>query len=478
MWSALNLLKRSLQKWSIPLQDHPDPRLHLSWNWVQLALIVLPFSPLLASFGIFFALLALWKTHARLMLARPFNQGLIALSILMLLSATFAARPGDAFLGLFNFLPFFLGFAVLSELIQSPAQLRRMAWIVVYTSVPVVLIGLLQMLAGSMGWQQPFHPQILWVLLEWNIDPKGTPPGRMSSIFFYANVLASYLVISFSLAMGLWMEAVGEGRRTKNQEAHKIPNPKSQIPNWLSCHSQVLFLTLAFVGNAIALILTNSRNAWVIAAIACLACGLYRGWYWLWMGVSAVAGMVLGASFAPSPLREGLRHIIPAFFWARLTDELYPDRPVPTLRTTQWQFALHLTQQRPWTGWGLRNFSPLYEAATQFKLGHPHNLPFMLLCETGIPATLLFLGLVGWAVVQGFRQLSSFGDGRDRWILLTFLIAFLSCAGFSLFDITLFDARLNWYGWFLLAGILGVSRPSMRMRDERWGIIHFLRDHD
>jgi hypothetical protein len=61
---------------------------------------------------------------------------------------------------------------------------------------------------------------------------------------------------------------------------------------------------------------------------------------------------------------------------------------------------------------------------------------------------------------------------------LTFLIAFLSCAGFSLFDITLFDARLNWYGWFLLAGILGVSRPSMRMRDERWGIIHFLRDHD
>ena len=465
---------------------------------MQLALIVLPFSPLLGSFGIFFALLALWKTHARKMLARPFNQGLIVLSLLMILSATLSSHPGDAFLGLFNFLPFFLGFAVLSEVIQSPGQLRRLAWIIVITSIPVVLIGLLQMLAGLLGFQHPFHPQILWVLLDWNIDPKGTPPGRMSSIFFYANVLANYLVLSFAFALGLWIEAVGEsrqkaedrslvighwssdntnhgpratsqssneGQRTKDEGQAKIQNPKSKIQNWLSFHSQILFLTPAVLGNAIALILTNSRNAWVIAAIACLAFGLYRGWYWLWMGMSVVAGMVLGASFAPSPCREWLRSIVPAFFWARLTDELYPDRPVPTLRTTQWQFALHLTQQRPWTGWGLRNFSPLYEAATQFKLGHPHNLPLMLLCETGIPATLLFLGLVGWAVVQGFRQLSSFGDGRDRWILLTFLTAFLSYAGFSLFDITLFDARMNWYGWFLLAGIWGLSRQSMGVRD-------------
>ncbi len=442
MQSALNSLKRSLQKWRPPLQDHPDPRLRVSWNWVQLALMLLPFSPLLSSFGIFFALLALWKSHVKQMLARPFNQGLIALSLLMLLSAAFAARPGDAFLGLFNFLPFFLGFAVLSEVIRSPAQLRRMTWIIVFTSIPVVLIGLLQMLAGQLGLQQPFHPQILWVLLEWNIDPRGTPPGRMSSIFFYANVLASYLVISFALAVGLWMEAVGKRR-------------------WKPFHSQAFFLTLAVVGNAIALILTNSRNAWVIAAIACLVFGLYRGWHWLWIGISALAGIVLGASFGPSPLREWLRRIVPAFFWARLTDELYPDRPVPTLRTTQWQFALHLTQQRPWLGWGLRNFSPLYEAETNFKLGHPHNLPLMLLCETGVPATLLFLGLVGWAVSQAIKQLSSFADSGDRWILFTVLIAFLSCAVFSLFDVTLFDARINWYGWVLLAGILGVSRTNI-----------------
>jgi O-antigen ligase len=47
------------------------------------------------------------------------------------------------------------------------------------------------------------------------------------------------------------------------------------------------------------------------------------------------------------------------FLWARLTDQLYPDRPLATLRTTQWQFAGSMAQQRPWTGWGLRNFTPL-----------------------------------------------------------------------------------------------------------------------
>jgi O-antigen ligase len=492
----LNGFGKLSKKFWHSLQRHPSPELQSSWNWAQLAFVILPFSTLLGSFGILFATIALWKLRSQLFLRRPVTWGFILFTLLLGISAAFSPRPVDAFLGLFNFVPFFLGFVVLGELIQTPAQLRQLAWIATWTSVPVALIGILQMLLGWFGHQQPLHFQVLWIVADWNIDPRGTPTGRMSSIFFYANVLASYLVMSLALAMGLWMEGKKEEGRGKKKEgsqeaeggrwkAEEIQNPKSKIqnpkskiqnPKFPTPHSPKPWLLAIVLLDAIALILTNSRNAWAIAAISCFVLAVYHGWRWLLTAVSAISGSILIASFGASPVRDWFRKIIPAFFWARLTDELYPNRPVATLRTTQWQFALSLTQQRPWTGWGLRSFSPLYEAQTQYQLGHPHNLLLMLLCETGILATLVLMGLVGWIVLQAIlwlrgsmtqRQiLATQADGSilrperspDRAIVFTFLATFLSCAGFSLFDITLFDARINWLGWMLLAGIWGATR--------------------
>ncbi|MEQ8960302.1 MAG: O-antigen ligase family protein, partial [Coleofasciculus sp. C2-GNP5-27] len=221
----------------------------------------------------------------------------------------------------------------------------------------------------------------------------------------------------------------------------------------------LLFLTGVEIANAIALILTHSRNAWGGVIVAGLAFALYQGWRWLIGTVVAAAVAVLGAAFSPSPLREGLRMIVPTYFWARLTDQLHPDRPVALMRITQWRFALSLTQQRPWTGWGLRNFTPLYEQQMDLWLGHPHNLILMLAAETGIPATILFCGLVGWIFGQGVlwinkaRSLSS----RDRLIVFSYLVAFGGCILFNMLDVTLFDLRVNTLGWLLLSAIAGVT---------------------
>ncbi|MGK7876960.1 MAG: O-antigen ligase family protein [Xenococcaceae cyanobacterium] len=421
-----------------------DKKTRWAWNCTQLVLLILPLIPALGEVGLVLALISTWKQQHRQIIKHPLNWGLAILSVWLVISSCFAFDPPRAFLGLANFLPFFALLAAFSVLIQKPSQLRQLAWIMVIPSLPTVILGLGQLIGDWVS------PKPLPALFGWELVANGNPPGRMASVFMYANILAAYLLIVFILGLGLWIETYQSWRQDLRK--HQV---------W-----SLLFLSIAVIGDGIGLILTSSRNAWAIAFLGCLAFALYLGWRWLVLGVTAAAGSFLWASFGPSPGREWLRYIVPAYFWARLSDQLYPDRPLPSLRTTQWQFAWDKTNQLPWTGWGLRSFTPLYEAQTNWWLGHPHNLFLMLTAETGIPATLLLCGVVGWIIAQAVMLLNIWSAViskkarhrryRDKLILFTYLVAFGSCILFNLLDVTLYDLRVNTLGWLLLSAICGV----------------------
>jgi O-antigen ligase len=218
-----------------------------------------------------------------------------------------------------------------------------------------------------------------------------------------------------------------------------------------------VFFTVVMIANILALILTHSRNTWGLVVFAGLAYAIYLSWHWLVALVMAAVAAVFGAAFAPAPLNKWLQVIVPEYFWARLTDQNF-DRPVGILRSTQWQFAWDLTKKKPWSGWGLRNFTPLYEAQMQTWVGHPHNLFLMLTAETGIPATLFLFGWVGWILGKAVLLLinwSSVDSRKDRLIVFSYLIAFGACTIFNMFDVSLFDLRVNTIGWLLLAAISG-----------------------
>jgi O-antigen ligase len=274
----------------------------------------------------------------------------------------------------------------------------------------------------------------------------GEPAGRMSSAFMYANIFAAYLLIAFILGLGLAIDAYRMDWRVIRQKQGR----------------RLLFLSLTLIMVAIGLILTDSRNAWGLALLACLAFALYSGWRWLVVAIGLAAGSVAWAAWGPAFGRDRLRQLVPSFLWARLSDELYA-RPEITLRTTQWQFAWEMVQQRPWLGWGLRNFSPLYKAEMGVWLGHPHNFCLMLLAEAGTPATLILCGLVGWVIFRtaqllmlGHPLASPEGQQRNHLLLFTYFLAFGSCCLFNLFDVTIFDLRLNILGWLLLSAMAGI----------------------
>ncbi len=426
------------------LLRHLNFSLQSRWKYTLLGLAIFPLTPLFGAISMGLAILGTLLQQYRAVVNRPLNRGFMLLSVLLIVTASFAYIKTEAFLGLFNFLPYFLLFVSFSVLIQTVAQLRQLSWMLIITSVPVIIVGLGQLLVG---WTTP--PQGWIGFLGWAIAPGGEPPGRMSSIFIYANSLAGYLIIVFILGLGLWVEHYHQ-LRTKGTALPPPLSPSPPLP--------FIFLTLAIILNLVALILTNSRNAWAIAIFACLAYALYQGWRILVAVVTGVVASVLLAAFAPTPIALLFRQFIPRFFWARLNDQLYPDRPAALLRKTQWQFAVSMAQDRPWTGWGLRNFTVLYEAKMQIWLGHPHSLFLMLFAEIGLPATLFFCGLLCWIFVGGVQLLqnSKYVEAKDKIILFSYLVVFIGWVLFNTVDVSFFDFRLNVISWLVLSALSGV----------------------
>ncbi len=412
---------------------HPNPRLQSAWNWARGGFIIFPLIPSVGAFLIFTAIVKTYRQAGREIIQRRLNWGFALLAIWLIIVSSFGIYPGDAALGLVNFLPELLLFAACSTLIQSPEQLRQLAWIFLIPAIAVMLLGLLQ-LAGLGGILPiPGTPAIVWDIVR-----GGSPLGRMSSVFAHANPLAAYLQMVFIFGSGLLVDTYQRDRSWRS-------------PAFLWLGGFLFVCTLS-------LVLTSSRAAWSGAILSSLIFTIYQGWYWLVGIVTAIATLILSAAYAPSPLKEPLRSIVPRYFWARITDEMYPNRPESITRLSQWKFAWGMTQSRPITGWGLQSFGPLYQDYAHTWLGYPHNLLLMLSSNLGIPATVALFGLVGWIVAQGTFLLLDF---PIQWrsaqtIFFTYLVAFAGFMIFNIADVTALELRLNTHAWLLLAGIAGL----------------------
>ncbi|MDB9312317.1 O-antigen ligase family protein [Spirulina sp. CS-785/01] len=411
-----------------------DPCTLWMWDGFQVGFFLFYLFPGVGAILLSVVVLATLGKAGRELLQSRLNWAFAGLAVLMILSASLADLPKEALLGAGNFVPYFIASAAFRWLLQTPRQLRRLAWILLLPSLIIVVLGLGQL---GLGWSSG---ELWHTLSGWQLEAGGNPPGRMASAFMYANVLALYLVVVLVLGLGLGVE-----------ELHRKSPSKWRLG----------VLGVIVVGDAVSLLLTQSRNAWGLAFLAGLVFALYLGWRLLVLGISACVGVIAWASFFPSLGGQPLRQIVPFFLWGRLSGEMYTPPPSPKLRITQWEFCWQLIQEKPWLGWGFRHFTPLYEAATGFWLAHPHNLYIMLAAEMGIPATLWLSGIIGWGLAQGMLLLGQW-EKQDRTILFTYIVAFVACLLFNLLDVSTFDLRISTLGWLLWSAIVGVSSVNSK----------------
>ncbi len=425
---------------------------HCHWlgNTLKFGVLLLPFSADFGATALGLALLGLWKQKYHQIISKRTNWVLGLLFVSFIITSLLAVQPVLSWEGSGNFLPFLLMVASFPFFFNSFFRLYQLAWWLVLTSIPLCFLGFMQLLAG---WETPLFLHSIGVKLI----AYGNPDGRMSSLLMYANTLSFYLVVTFTFSMGLWIRHYRRCQPIKNNQI-----------NW-----QLLILTVAILFNGIGLILTNSRTAWGLILLGAIAFALYLRWYWILVTVLIVIIAVSWAAWFPFG-QDIMREIVPSYFWARLTDDLYDDRYVTALRTTQWAVAWKMMLQRPLLGWGLRNFTPVYQQEMNVWMGHPHNLFLMLLAEVGIIGTLLLSCFVGVILGKAVRLLidlfQSLNDIRntqksiiykkrqDKILLLfTYLVAFSLCIIFNLFDVSIFDLRVNLIGWLILSAIAGIT---------------------
>jgi O-antigen ligase len=135
-----------------------------------------------------------------------------------------------------------------------------------------------------------------------------------------------------------------------------------------------------------------------------------------------------------------------------------------------WKNAVEMVRQQPWlgVGWGEFNFAwtltPFPHRPVAF-FDHTHDLPLQLVVELGFPLAALVLGLLSWALFQGWQRAFSVagesGHGaRAAWVMIL-MIAIHSLDEYPL-----------WYAYFLLPaawawGFTLGSGPAPRLATEQ-----------
>jgi O-antigen ligase len=408
-----------------------------SWIWklFRFSFVTLPYFYYAVFPGLIAVIGLLYTKFRRSALDLTTRNLLLIITGLLWLSCLFAANRGEAFLQLFNFLPYMLLFSVLPYLLGSLERLAQLATEVVIATLPINLLASLEYVLKADGipdWLKQ-SPLANWYRSRPHAD-------RAMVMFGHPNALASYLVMVLGLGLGLILYYLWQ---------HSGKPNLTRSPQHISKFTLVIIATFSCL---LGIFASGSRNGLIVAVVQLLIFSLFtKTSRFLWAtGLVGLLGILLGAAWLGIGGRS--LHI-----------ESWSNDP----RVGVWKFALGLLEQHPLLGWGLGNFKLQYPPGLipdyQY-IAHPHNFWLLLAVEAGMPLLILFTLFVGricFQAVQQFRKQANAEVKAGRTaILLAYLLAFGGCLGFALFDVTFYDARINVINWVMLAGLYTLTQKA------------------
>lgn len=422
--------------------DSPEDRLSQRL-WIG-SLVVLPYATylgLLVMLGLF--VLGLVRRGGAVMRLCG-RRGFGWLAAGMLLSAGFAMDKGEGFLVLANYLPFFVMFGVMATVpavVARPFEkLEGLAnWLLV-SSIPISLGAIAEFVIKFESISPMVQASSLprWLLAHIYEEDFG---HRAHSVFSHPNMLSAYLTILLGLGLGLVLKALN--------------TRQNNLTSGLQGGALLLCVVSIFC--------TGSRNGLLSAGVL-LAIALYAARRHRWV---LFCGLVIGGFLAAAAVAFGIGG-------RSLSLALVTQDP----RFGVWRLAIEMIQQRPLLGWGFSSLRELYIPGSIPEydvIYHAHNFWLYMASEAGIPVTIGFCLAVGTIYFDGVKAYLDRGSWSaqinlsaaektarvgNRYILLGYLLAFASVILFALFDVAVFDARVNLFNWGLIAAIYVLSRAD------------------
>ena len=218
----------------------------------------------------------------------------------------------------------------------------------------------------------------------------------------------------------------------------------------------VIWPAVALPALFVALVVTNTRNAWIGAFLAVMCLAGFRNWKLI---VIPPLLALLAFMVAPGAVQKRAYSIID------------PTDPTNIDRMVMWKIGADMVRDHPLLGVGPEMVQEKYEeyrrpypeAVNQFN-PHLHNVPIQIAAERGLPALAAWLWFIGTALWEIWRQL------RARVapaVAAAGLAAVISMLAAGLFEYNFGDSEFL----MLFLGLITLPHaatlvPAMAMRPE------------
>ena len=321
-----------------------------------------------------------------------------------------------SWIGLANWIPFFLCFWGFQPYLNSNLKRRRTEIALLAGTLPVIITGIGQ---SFFNWHGPMDT--LNGLIIWYQRPIEGITG-MTGLFNNPNYTGLWLnlILPFCLA---------ETINLKNNEFKRI------------------ITTLFSFSFTLCTILTNSRAAWICISLGSVVMLGRKGLKLIFPLLISISFMI-GSTIYPIfgyKIQFLLRSIIPNNIWMEFTD-------FQISRLDIWNTALKNIINFPIFGTGGGSFPDIYMYETGLWKGHAHNLPLELFLSYGIPAGIIILLPIIYLFIFStktifFNKLIKTSIFDKAWVISIMLFLFS-----QLVDVQYFDGRISITFWILLAG--------------------------
>ena len=321
-----------------------------------------------------------------------------------------------SWIGLANWIPFFLCFWGFQPYLNSKTKRRRTAFALLAGTLPVIITGIGQ---SFFNWHGPI--ETLNGLIVWYQRPIEGITG-MTGLFNNPNYTGLWLnlILPFCLA------------ETINSRSNKLDR---------------IITFLISLSITLCTILTNSRAAWICILLGSVVMFGRKG---LKLIIPLIISISLIISSTSYPILGGkiqffLRSIIPNNIWLEFTD-------FQISRLDIWNTALKSIINFPIFGTGGGSFPDIYMFETGLWKGHAHNLPLELFLSYGIPAGIIILLPIIYLFIFStktifFNKFIKVSIFDKAWVISIMLFLFS-----QLVDVQYFDGRISITFWILLAG--------------------------